>query len=599
MKPIQAWLVGGSVLLGACSTPVVRPQSPDDIENLGAKVQVVGDLAIADGFNPIKVEAVGLVTGLDGTGSDPDPSPQREALRAEMQTRGVEDPDLVLASPNTSLVHVLGYLRPGIQQGERFDIEVRVPAQSQTTSLRSGWLMETRLAELAVLDRIRTGELWGLAEGAVLIDPAADEQQNQIALLRGRVLGGAVATRSRTMGLVLKPEHQSVAASQQIGDALNRRFHVFKNTIKAGVAVPRTHQFIELAVHPRYKDNIDRYMQVVRSVAVRESPTERSARLELLERQMLEPVTASNAALRLEAIGADAVAVLKKGLPAGDPEVRFYAAEALAYLDDSSAAQALAEAAKNEPAFRAYALTALSAMDDFAAEEALRSLLDVPSAETRYGAFRALWAMNPHNDLIRGEELGGQFSYHVLRSHGPPMIHVTRNRRPEIVMFGPDQHFQPPMVVDAGKQIMVDARDGSEITVSKFTVNEPDQKRVVSTRVDDVIRAIVELGGTYPDVVQALQQAKQSQALVSRFEVDALPTGGREYVRGSAPPDGEQEKASGSQIVVDNPVPELFAGRDEKPERPKKAKSAAASTQEPERLPLRKAIFAKIRGERD
>jgi hypothetical protein len=192
-------------------------------------------------------------------------------------------------------------------------------------------------------------------------------------------------------------------------------------------------------------------------VAVRESPAERSARLELLERQLLEPVTASNAALRLEAVGADAIPVLKKGLQSADPEVRFYAAEALAYLDDSSAAGPLAEAAKNEPAFRAYALTALSAMDAFAAEEALRSLLDVPSAETRYGAFRSLWAMNPNSDLVRGEELGEQFSYHVLRTNGPPMVHVTRNRRPEIVMFGADQHFQPPMVVDAGKQIMTPA----------------------------------------------------------------------------------------------------------------------------------------------
>ena len=52
---------------------------------------------------------------------------------------------------------------------------------------------------------------------------------------------------------------------------------------------------------------------------------------------------------------------------------------------------------------------------------------------------------------------------------------------------------------------------------------------MVSSQVDDVIRAIVELGGTYPDVVQALEQAKTSQALGSRFEVDALPDGDRAY----------------------------------------------------------------------
>jgi hypothetical protein len=239
-------------------------------------------------------------------------------------------------------------------------------------------------------------------------------------------------------------------------------------------------------------------------------------------------------------------------------------------------------------------------MDDVAAEDALRSLLSVPSAETRYGAFRALWAMNPNSELIRGEELNGQFSYHVVRCDGPPMIHVTRNRRPEIVAFGADQRFQPPMVIDAGRQIMIDARHGDEVTVSKFAVNEPDQKRVVSTSVDEVIRAIVELGGAYPDVVQALQQAKQSQALASRFEVDALPAGGREYVRGGdgAPAD---ERASDSRIVVDNPLPELFAGGSEDAKKPKKAKPAAASTadEEPEKRPLRQAIFAKMKRKRD
>ena len=81
-------------------------------------------------------------------------------------------------------------------------------------------------------------------------------------------------------------------------------------------------------------------------------------------------------------------------------DMKFYAAEALAYLDDTAAAGVLAEVARNEPAFRVNALAALSAMDDASAYEGLRSLLEVKSAETRYGAFRALWAMNQHDALL-------------------------------------------------------------------------------------------------------------------------------------------------------------------------------------------------------
>ncbi len=171
----------------------------------------------------------------------------------------------------------------------------------------------------------------------------------------------------------------------------------------------------------------------------------------------------------------------------------------------------MARAAREEPAFRAYALAALSSMDDMAAHDELMNLLEVPSSETRYGAFRALWAMNSNDPLIRGENLGGQFGYHVLNTSGPPMIHVTRSFRPEVVVFGHEQTLEAPFVLEAGKSILVKATSGDKVTVSKFVVGQPDQKRVVTTKVDEIIRAIVELGGTYPDVVQALQQAKTCQ----------------------------------------------------------------------------------------
>ena len=115
----------------------------------------------------------------------------------------------------------------------------------------------------------------------------------------------------------------------------------------------------------------------------------------------------------------------------------------------------LGQAAREEPAFRAYALAALSTIDDMAAHDELVNLLEVTSSETRYGAFRSLWAMNPNDPLIRGENLGGQFSYHVLNTAGPPMIHVTRSYRPEIVIFSHAQRLQAPFVLEAGKSILV------------------------------------------------------------------------------------------------------------------------------------------------
>lgn len=569
----REFLLGSLVVLGGCSTwdklnmLVLRQVPPQEVEPYPRQTRLVGDLAVPFNMHPVVLESVGLVTGLRGTGSDPKPSPQRDALLSEMHVRGVKSPNRLLASGNVSLVLVRGVIRPGIQKDDRFDVEVRVPSQSETTSLRGGYLLQTNLKELQVLDNaIHSGHTYATAEGPVLVDPAADPKKDRVLCCRGRILGGGVALKSRPLGLVLRDK--SIHDAATIEAAINRRFHTFDRGLKTGVARAKDDQYIQLTLHPRYKDNVHRYIAVLRSVALRESETERIERLGVLQRRLMDPISASRAALELEAIGKPAIEVLLQGIQSPDPEVRFYAAEALAYLDDSRAAAPLAEAARNVPAFRAFALAALSAMNDVSAAEKLREMLDLPSAETRYGAFRALWAMNAEDPAIRGENLRGQFSYHVLDTAGPPMVHVTRSRRAEVVLFGRDQALQPPFTLEAGNQILVTCREGHEMTVSKFAVNEPDQKRVVPARVDDLVRTIVELGGMYPDVVYALQQAKACGALASRFEVDALPEAGRTYSRGEKAAQDQkaaQEAAGPGALAAHSPLPDLFARTESKP----------------------------------
>jgi flagellar basal body P-ring protein FlgI len=533
------------------------PPTPD--------VRLISEYTHAYGMTPVKVEAVSIVTGLAGTGSDPPPSPQRAELLAEMSRRNVSNPNEMLASSNTSLVLVRGFMRPGIQEGDHFDVEVRVPSRSETTSLRDGYLLSTRLTELAVLgDEIRQGNLLATSEGAVLVDPSANAKADQAVLTQGRILGGGVALKSRPLGLVISHEHQSVRLSQQIAASVNHRFFAFVSGRKQGVATPKTDEFIDVIVQPRYKDNVARYMRVIRNISVNESPHELQDRLLLLEHQLSDPLTAANAAIRLEAIGSEqAIEILNQNVVANDPEVRFYSAEALAYLDQTSAVQTLADGARDEPAFRVNSLAALSAMNDVTAYDALRSLLEVNSAETRYGAFRALWAMNQHDPFIRGQRLADQFELHVLDVPGPKMVHVTRSFRPEIVLFGKDQRFELPLVLDAGKSILVNGQSGDKITISKFAPGAEPQQKIVSSSVEDVVRAIVDLGGTYPDVVQALQQAKKDGSLTSRFAVDALPQSGRQYetdAHGHADHPADEPTADPQETPIDvsTPLPSLF-----------------------------------------
>jgi flagellar basal body P-ring protein FlgI len=577
----------------------VRSQSPDTDETPGPSTRLVGDLAVPFGLHPIVVEAVGFVSGLKGTGCDPEPSPQRSVVMHEMQRQGVESPNALLASSNTTLVMVRGVLRPGVQKGDRFDLEVRALNRSETTSLRGGNLWTTELKQLALMadNRIHGGHVLATGKGAILVDPIAEGESSKVLQCRGRILDGGVAHQSRPLMLVLKPEHQSVRNSARIQEVINRRFHSFDRGNKVGVAKAKTDEAIELVMHPRYYDNVERYLRVIRSLPMRETERELAQRLEVLEKQLLDPISSCRAALQLEAIGRRGVETLRKGLKSNDPEVRFYSAESLAYLDESGVAEYLAQAAVKVPAFRVFALAALSAMEDFDSQDQLRNLLDSQSAETRYGAFRALTARRNADSLVQGWNMKDQFSLHVLPTSGVPMIHVARTKRPEIVLFGRNQMLGIPLSIEAGNEIMINSTGDGQVVLAKYTVGMPDQRRTVSPYIEEVIAAIVDLGGSYPDVVQALQEAKASGALPSRFEVDALPEAGRTYERVA----NSEEDINDPHLRANSPLPDLFSSGesrldlDSTPGASENAESTE-SDQSSEKSEPSRSIFAKILG---
>ncbi|MCH8042921.1 MAG: flagellar basal body P-ring protein FlgI [Planctomycetes bacterium] len=542
MKPYPSSLLGrlsrrlflvGMVALGGCAEPLVRSQSPEDIAVIESKVRLVGDMVVPYGTNDIRVEAAVLITKLDGTGGDPPPSALRSAVLDEMQRRRVQRPSRLLRSSNTAVAIARGFIPPGARKGDRFDIELTLDRGSKTTSLRGGWMMKTQLRERAFLGgRTREGALRAIARGPIFTDPTDRRNPNLETLKRGRVLGGGYVTKSRPMGLVLKPSVQHALLSKLIGDTINRRFYSTRGGLQVGMAKAKTDTFIELSVHPRYKMNVPRFIAVLQNMPIRESVGERLNRLRLLERQLLDPLTSYTAALRLEAIGLEAVEVLKKGVKDSNREIRFNAAEALAYLDRSEAVPPLAAAARDEPTLRARALVALGAMDALAAHDALAKLLDGTSVETRYAAFRALHFMNPNDLLVAGSNMRGQFRYHVLETTGPPLIHVTRTNRPELVVFGSGQRFNTPLLLHAGGSILLSAmKPGDQVTISKISAGDRDQTRVVPGRFDDVIRAVVSLGGSYADVVELLHEAKQRGVLTAHLAVDAVPHGSQQADR--------------------------------------------------------------------
>ncbi|OYW17672.1 MAG: hypothetical protein B7Z55_12070, partial [Planctomycetales bacterium 12-60-4] len=413
------------------------------------------------------------------------------------------------------------------------------------------------------------------AKGPVLIAGIGRELNKEDALLRkGRVLGGARVLKERELSIYLRNDFRSIRNSTRIADAIGRRFHHFdKYGIKKPMAEAKTDQKLVLSVHPRYKDNYPRYLQVIRSVAFRETTVSQRVRMQRLHDELLTPETADVAALKLEAIGKDAIPILQTGLKSPVMEVRFHSAMALAYMEEADSLPVLAEAAKNESAFRVFAFAAMSTVDDAQSHLFLRELMSNELAETRYGAFRSLWTLDKSDPFIRGLPMGlppkdvysdepaepqaPQWHLHVLQTEGPPLVHCTLRTRPEVVLFGANQELIPPLVLSAGRNVMLTAQPGSQtISITKFAPDRPDVRKEVSLKLAEVLLTIDELGVTYPDVVNMLAQASDQRNLPTKLETDALPESGRVYVRPKTPNGPKKRTKVGREHLSPNLFPQ-------------------------------------------
>jgi hypothetical protein len=535
-----------------CEKTLLRSQSPeksakDDKFVINSNSQIepdfIGDHTTFSGLNWVLIEGVGLINGLANTGEDPAISQYRSQLLDDMRRRNILEPNEVLKSPTTALVIVRGYLPPLIQPGDKFDLEVRVPERSAVTSLDGGWLMETRLSEQAIVPGkgILTGDVMAEGSGPVLISISPNAELKSAKLTRGRIVGGAHAKTSRTMQILLNNDWRSYRNAKRVEERIGSRFFSYnKYGNREPLAKAKTDQKIELQVHPRYKDNFARYMQVIQAIAFRENPKspspgseeiDRKIRMERLEKELYNPEKSEFASLQLEAIGDEAIPHLKRGLSAPTLECRFYSAVALAYLGKSDGLAVLHDAAKQEPAFRVFAYAAMAASDDGEAFLYLRQLIDEESLEARYGAFRTMTVIDDRDPYVTGETINNQFKLHVLETSQTPMVHLTHQQKTEVVLFGTNIKLKTPALLRAGTKILIKAEEGKEtVRISKITTKD-DAVKVVPNTLQDIIRAIGELDGSYPDVAQFIVQADYQYNLTAKIGIDQLPLSGRVYER--------------------------------------------------------------------
>lgn len=537
-----------ALLLAGCHEFDLRLQSPEErskekarkkahaaLRGEGEHSKLIGDYIAVRGLGTVVVEGVGLVTNLDSTGDDPPASIDRTMLLEDMKRRNIKDPNTIIADPTTALVRVRALLPPLLREHEKFDVEVYLPDGSEATSLRGGILMECDLTEQAHVQSRGTlkGHRLAIAQGAVLCVGTDNKGTDA---RRGNIPAGAkYRGKDMNLSLQLRPDYKSIRMAQRISHRIGQRFHDYNESgQKRPLADPKSDTRIDLILHRRYRDNYPRFLQCVSSILLIDTPIERRLRLERLREELLDGPTAERAALELEAIGTEAIPVLREGLDSALLEVRFHSALALAYLGHAEGAAALGEAANQEPAFRIFALAAMTAAGGTEVQLELRKLLNHESMETRYGAVRALSTIDENDPAINSRRTERGFILRVVESTGEPMIHITQRQKEEIVIFGADQEFLPPMMVTAGRNFIIKADPGNPlVTISRFQKQSDVLRTTVPSRVADVIRELGRLKASYPDVVQMLLEAEKQHNLPGKIGIDVLPRPGRIYTRPS------------------------------------------------------------------
>jgi flagellar basal body P-ring protein FlgI len=519
-------LVCSVIAFAGCNKEIIKLTKDDDKHI----PKTVGSVATPFGLEPLSVMGYGVIGALPGTGGNvPTGSARSAAMR--LLTRQMDDVPGFLASKEAAVVLVRALVPAGCKPGDQFDVEVQcLDEDRQTTSLRGGYLLACSLTDVADVSQLsqygkdkgpnyRAGQEWASAHGPILTGIGAETDPR-----KGRILSGGKAKKERQLALLIKGEQAKTAeTAAQIGRVVDDRFRVQSSGNFVRIADAKRPDYVSLRVPDAYKHNLQRYLDVLERIPLEPDSAVRVAWQRRCAAELYDPHKCFEVALRLEALGAETEEILHKACQHANPNVRFVAAEALAYMDRPTSADTLAQIALTFPQMRPYALGALAVVDDSACISRLRELMASPSVETRCGAFVALRTGHPQDvKTAAGKDCG--FAVFQVAPQSQSLIHVATTGKPEIVLFGSSQELIPPFSLAVGPELVLTARDGQkECTLTRTEPGGKTEKQQSPLQLNEVINRSAQMGASYADVVDMLRQAFNGKNLSGQFVVDGLP----------------------------------------------------------------------------
>lgn len=500
----------------------------------------IGTEVTVNGIQPVIVSGLGLVVGLDGTGGMALDAGVSATMERELGLRGISQggnatagtniegmsPRELLADRNTAVVTVYAAIAPGAPQGGTFDVYLRA---LNATSLEGGmlWTTELRIGDPTVIGGYRTQKL-ASARGPIFVNPFVDPgtSQSGVGQAVGRVLDGGLV--DSPMKLELQLDNESGARARSIVSAINSRFPAGPHGQTARgrsagsitLTVPtnyarRSADFLELITHlPIDQANLDAYAQSYVRVMKNEPPM------------------AEDMMWCLRAIGERSLPFVRELYD--DPEIvpRMASLNVGAWLGDARVAEPLLELARSGPTpIRVEAIGLLKTVQGGPTLElALRELLTESNLTVRVAAYESLayrgeqtqivtsTARNPSTKVvteagtfeptvsrvmsgatIHGVErrlIGEKFALDRVRG-GPPLVYVTQQLAPRVVVFGDAPRVTEGAFASIWTDRMMLLNDSSS-NEPRIYYRDYRTSRVTQTNVPSDLTDLVEFFGRRP-----------------------------------------------------------------------------------------------------
>jgi flagellar basal body P-ring protein FlgI len=507
-----------------CEKPAATTELVPQIE-LGTTID---SLVEVFSYQSTPVEGYAIVGALDGTGSSECPQPIRDYLEKFILKQLPEQQtniDKIISSPNTAVVLVRGLMPFNEGKASRFDIKVEALTGTQTTSLEGGWLYATELKPVGTF--AVTMKVFAKAGGPVYIDKIDSKESDQRI---GYVLGGGTVLEENKIVLALRtPDYKT---SNAIRNRINSRFGF--NTARAA-----SNSQIELGIPEEYAGRRKKFIELVRSIYMQQSPALTKERILASVRKLAVTADKHDSEIALEAIGRQSINELTALLNHSSEEVRLRAARCMLNLGDDRGLERLGDIAFDDTS--TYRIEAIEAISSSArrndAANILRRLLKDDNFDIRLAAYENL---RKFDDIFITQDLiADSFLLEQIIQTPHKTVYATRSGQCRIALFGaPIYCRRNSFIQSADGQIIINAApDQNYVSIIRKhpTRAESVIKLQSSFELGDIIRTLAEspvkkpnsrqlgLGVTYAEIISILKQMSQAGAIEADFQAGGLP----------------------------------------------------------------------------